>query len=90
MPGSDMNRLARFVCPPCGNQPDFVSVSLEKIKFLRFEAVSEGPILLWVLNLSASGDTFQTRGNEPPDPPPKVIISQGDNQALELVKKASS
>jgi hypothetical protein len=75
MPGSDMSRLARFVCPPCGNQPDFVSASLEKIKFLRFEVTSEGPDPLWVFNLSGPGDAFQTRSNEPPDPPPKVIVS---------------
>jgi hypothetical protein len=74
-PRSDMNRLARFVCPPCGNQPDFVSPSLEKIKFLRLDAASEGPYLLWAFNLSESGDTFQTRSNEPPDPPPRSIAS---------------
>ncbi len=74
-PRSDMNRLARLVCPPCGNQPDFVSASLEKIKFLRLEAASEGPYLLWVFNLSESGDTIQTRSNEPPDPPPRSIAS---------------
>ncbi len=70
MPGSEINRSARLVCPPCGTQSDFVSVSLEKIKFLRFEACSEGPDFLWVFNLLESGDTFQTRSNEPPDPPP--------------------
>jgi hypothetical protein len=75
MPGPDMNRLARFVCPPCGSQPDFVSVSLEKIKFLRFEAISEEPHFLWVFNLSESGNTFQTRSNEPPDPPPEFITA---------------
>ena len=75
MPESDMERLARFVCPPCGNEPDFVPASFEKIKFLRFAATSEGPLLLWVFNLSQSGDTFPTRANEPPDPPPKSILS---------------
>jgi hypothetical protein len=75
MPESGMERLARFVCPPCGNDPDFVPASLEKIKFLRFAATSEGPVLLWVFNLSHSGDTFHTRANEPPDPLPKSIPS---------------
>jgi len=75
MPKSDIKRLARFVCPPCGNQPDFVSPSLEKIKFLRLEAGSENPYLPLIFNLAESGDTFQTRSNEPPDPPPKSIPS---------------
>jgi len=75
MPESEMERWARFVCPPCGNEPDFVPASLEKIKFLRFAATSERPVLPWVFDLSQSGDTFHTRANEPPDPPPKAILS---------------
>lgn len=75
LPKSEANRWARFVCPPCGNQPDFVSVSLENIKFLRFAAISEGPDFFWIPNLRGSGDTFRTRSTEPPDPPPKFITS---------------
>ncbi len=74
-PKADMERWPRYVCPPCGNQPDFVSASLEEIKFLRLEAASECPYLLWVFNLAETGDTFRTRSNEPPDPPPKSIPS---------------
>jgi hypothetical protein len=75
LPKSGASRLARFVCPPCGNQPDFVSVSLEKIKFLRFASISEEPEFFWVLNLPGSGDTFRTSSTEPPDPPPKFFTS---------------
>ncbi len=71
IPESDRERLARFVCPPCGNELDFVPASLEKIKFLRFAAASERPVLLWFFHPSDSGDTFQTRASEPLDPPPK-------------------
>ena len=78
IPESDRERLPRFVCPPCGNEPDFVPASLEKIKFLRFAATSEGPVLLWVSNLLESGGTFKARSNEPPDPPPK-FFPKGDN-----------
>ncbi len=90
MTKSDMNRLVRFVCPACGNQPDFVRNSLEKIKFLRFAACSVRPILLWVFNLTEPGGTFETRSNEPPDPPPKFIASQDNIQTDEWSKKASS
>jgi hypothetical protein len=75
MPNSDIKRLARFACPPCGNQSDFISPSLENFKFLRLEAASEAPHLLWLFNLSESGDTYQTRSKEPPDPPPRSITS---------------
>ncbi len=71
----DLNRLARFVGPPCGTHQDMSFTSTENIIFLRFAATPEGPDLLLALNLSASGDPFQTRSNEPPDPPPKFTIS---------------
>ncbi len=75
MPGSDINRMLRFVCPPCGNQPDFVPISLEKIKFLRLAAIPEGPDFASLFNLLISEDMFEARSKEPPDPPPKVITS---------------
>ena len=75
MPNLDMRPSARLSSPSCGSQQDLSSVSLEKIKFLRFEATPERPAFLLVFKLSVSGSTFQTRSNEPPDPPPKFITA---------------
>jgi hypothetical protein len=75
LPVSEIAPLARFVCPPCGAQPNFIFTSLEKIKFLRFAATPEGPDFLVGFNLSLFWNRFQSRSNEPPDPPPKSIAS---------------
>lgn len=75
IPKPDINHTTRFICPPCGDQPHFSFTSLEKIKFLRFAATSEGPDFLLAFFQSILGDTFQTRSNEPPDPPPKSITA---------------
>ncbi len=75
IPRSEINRIARYACPPCGKEPDFVPASVQTIKFLRFAATAEGPYLPWVFNIVESGETFQTRSNEPPDPPPKSLHS---------------
>ncbi len=71
---TDLNRLARFVGPPCGNHQDLSFTSPENIIFLRFAAMPEGPDFHLAFVLSMSGDTFRTRSNEPPDPPPKFTI----------------
>lgn len=71
----DLNRLARFVGPPCGCHQDMSFVSPENIFFLRLAAMPEGPDFHLAFVLSMSGDTFRTRSNEPPDPPPKSITS---------------
>ena len=71
MSGADINRMARFVSPPCGDHPDINITSIEKIIFLRFAAAPEGPDFLSALNPAGSGDPLRTRSNEPPDPPPK-------------------
>lgn len=73
MSKSDINRLARFVSPPCGDQPDLNPPSIEKIIFLRFAATHAGPDFLLALYPPISGDPVRTRSNEPPDPPPKSI-----------------
>lgn len=75
MSKSEMNRLPRFVCPPCGNQLSFVSANLEKIKFLRLSATPEGPDFPLALNQPISGELFESISKEPPDPPPKAVTS---------------
>ena len=75
MSGADINRMARFVSPPCGDHPDINITSIEKIIFLRFAAAPEGPDFLSALNPAGSGDPLRTRSNEPPDPPPKFYAA---------------
>jgi hypothetical protein len=72
---ADINRLARLVGPPCGNHQDMSFTTMENIIFLRSVFTPEGPDFHFSLNPPISGDSLRTRSIEPPDPPPKSIIS---------------
>jgi hypothetical protein len=77
------NRNARFaqddhgrplpcICSvPCGGDPAFTSVSLEKLKFLRPSILPVAPVEIMTAYLPSSNTVYQGRFPEPPTPPPR-------------------
>jgi hypothetical protein len=74
-PNPGTKRAPRFILPTCGDEPDFISAPLGKIKFLRFAAGPERPDFLLIIYRPVCGNTFRSRSSEPPDPPPKFITT---------------
>jgi len=74
-PRLDIKRSPRFVSPTCNNPSNLIPGSLEKIKFIRIAAVPEIPYFPLALFLLVSGNRLKTWSKEPPDPPPKFILS---------------
>jgi hypothetical protein len=69
------NRLIPCICStPCGGDPAFISVSLEKLKFLRPAIRHFQPAAFTAGYPFLPQTVYQGRIPEPPDPPPRLSI----------------
>ncbi len=59
---------------PCGSSTKFITASLEKLKFLRPEALLQVPSGDFVSHSPAGPETATSRYAEPPDPPPRLTL----------------
>ena len=67
------NRLPPCICcVPCGGDPAFISVSLEKLKFLRPAIGHFQPATFTAGYPFLPQAAYQGRIPEPPDPPPRL------------------
>jgi hypothetical protein len=69
----DHGRLLPSICSvPCGGDPAFTSVSLEKIKFLRSTILHVAPVEIMTAYLPSPNSAYKGRFPEPPTPPPRI------------------
>ncbi|MBI5583715.1 MAG: hypothetical protein HY892_07810 [Deltaproteobacteria bacterium] len=67
----ETNRSPRLVCAPCGSQPTFIAVSLEK--FLPFVTRLKTPGDPLIFEHPVIAETFNSRLGQPTVPPPKLL-----------------
>ncbi len=65
----------RISAAPCGSHPQFITASLDKIKFVRCASSAVMPDVLPSTYPLQSRGIFQRRSSEPPEPPPKILLS---------------
>src|SRR6266567_4522263 len=72
----DKTPAQRYVCAlPCGGHPQFITASLDKIKFIRFAASVVTPAVANASYPPPPRTIFESRSSEPPVPPPEIPLS---------------